>query len=53
MLNNILKLQGVEKLNKEAKKTINGGTDFGNRDTCLRLCAGSCSPFGRCFWMEK
>ncbi|WP_299222420.1 hypothetical protein [uncultured Aquimarina sp.] len=53
MLNNILKLQGVEKLNKEAKKTINGGTDFGDLITCMRLCGGSCNDFGRCFWMEE
>ncbi|RZS93902.1 hypothetical protein [Aquimarina brevivitae] len=53
MLNNILKLEGVQKLNQEAKKAVKGGTDYGNFETCLRLCGGSCTLSGRCFLMER
>ncbi|MHA7057331.1 hypothetical protein ACWGOQ_0008950 [Aquimarina sp. M1] len=46
MLDNILNLEGINKLNKSEQQTIKAGTYYG--DLCLSLCSGRCS-FGRCF----
>ncbi|RZS99499.1 hypothetical protein EV197_0719 [Aquimarina brevivitae] len=52
MIKSILNLEGVKKLNKREKLTVNGGdrTDY---EICLSTCAGTCNIFGRCFYHIK
>ena len=46
MLKTILNLQGVQSLNKDQRKAIQGGsTDY---EICLSTCPGTCNVFGRC-----
>ncbi len=54
MLNNILNLEGVTTVSKNAQQSIKGGTiHYGDFGTCQRFCAGSCNISGRCFQFEK
>ncbi len=68
MLNNILKLDGVQQLNKEQKVSLTGGEnpDYTGDDStqiptdpaerfrlCLANCAGVCSYNGTCYQFER
>lgn len=49
MLKNVLRIQGIEILNKEKKISVKGGFDMKDYITCFHFCAGACSGNGVCY----
>ncbi len=54
MLKSILNFDGVEQLNKNTQKQINGGNGWSTPHAiCAQNCAGICNVDGVCYTMEK
>lgn len=49
MLHDILKLEGIKKLNQTEKKNVNGG----NLSTCNFTCLGGLCIMGLCYYVLK